>query len=408
MEVHTFRANSLQEALQQVRQSLGPDASVLQTRERRQSRLGIFSKKLVEVEATCDVVVASRFATSRGAPQANVPARSPSTNASAARATTAGRRLENASQQSPPAKATATTTKPAARHLSPAAPDLPPVSQDSMGLPPAMLEVLSDLLDGGVEPQIARELLRETHESCGQAQLQDPWLIRGRLSQIIASKLRVSGSIELREHEQQVIALVGPTGVGKTTTLAKIAAGFRFDLGCKIGLITLDTFRLGAVDQLLQYAELISAPLEVVSSPDQVTAALQRLRECDLVLLDSAGRAPRDAEQLLVLREFLQCAQPHATQLVVSATSSTEYVADAVRQFSMLGPTHLLITKLDEAVHFGGWLSFLKDNRLPISYLTTGQHVPQDIAVASSRRLASLLLGSIYPPKGQVSEGQPV
>jgi flagellar biosynthesis protein FlhF len=259
---------------------------------------------------------------------------------------------------------------------------------------PAMFEVFSELLDGGVDPLLARELVSEAGESCTAAEALDPWLIRGRLSQLVGAKLSVSGPIEISDGKQQVVALVGPTGVGKTTTLAKIAAGFRFDLGCQVGLITLDTFRLGAVDQLLQYAELISAPLEVVSSPDQVSSALQRLQQCDLILLDTAGRSPRDAEQLTVLRDFMSCAKPNSTHLVLSATSSVAHAEEALKQFSLLQPTSLLVTKLDEVAGLGSWLSFLRQAALPISYLTTGQHVPQDIVVASTRRLASLLLTS--------------
>lgn len=273
-----------------------------------------------------------------------------------------------------------------------------------------MLEVQSDLLTSGVKQRLASSLLMEADGSLDAAQRDDVWAIRGRIGQLVAAKLKVSGSIDLKNVDRagpMVVALVGSTGVGKTTTLAKIAAGFRFDLGCRVGLITMDTFRLGAVDQLLQYAELISAPLEVVSSPEQVAQALDRLSECDLVLLDTAGRAPRDAEQLAELRKFLGIARPQATHLVVSATSSTAYVEETLRHFSQLSPTNLLITKLDEAVAFGSWLQLLHNCPLPISYLTTGQHVPQDIAVASSRRITSLLLGTNHPvsspPMPQVS-----
>ncbi|MEZ6136057.1 MAG: hypothetical protein R3C53_14240 [Pirellulaceae bacterium] len=261
-----------------------------------------------------------------------------------------------------------------------------------------MFDLLSGMLTAGIEPQTAKALLEDARVRCGDEGCNQPWLLQSTLSHLLARQLRCAPALELSSDEQKVVALVGPTGVGKTTTLAKIAAGFRYEHGSQIGLITLDTFRLGAVDQLLQYAELISAPLEVVSSPAHVTGALQRLRECDLVLLDTAGRAPKDAEQLSILADFLHAADPDAVHLVCSATSSKAHVCDTIAQFSALQPTSLAITKLDEAVEFGQWLDVLRNGHLPISYLTAGQHVPQDIAVASSAKLASLLLGLAVHP----------
>jgi flagellar biosynthesis protein FlhF len=415
MEVHTFRAASLQEALQQVRDSLGPDASVLQTRELRSSLLSIFARKVIEVEATADMPATSRLLSQLTVkPPVNRSSRGDVTTGADPASTLAKleeparQRLTQTLVKHDPAAGSITTTSasmqagvqlamreendpPSVRSAMPAGRQTGAFSTHQM--PPMLFELYGELLDNGVEPQLSRSLMQEIYDQCTTEQAGDAWYIRGRLSQLIAKSLVVSGSLEMVPGQQQIVALVGPTGVGKTTTLAKIAAGFRFDMGCQIGLITLDTFRLGAVDQLLQYAELISAPLEVVSSPDQVASALQRLKGCDLVLIDTAGRSPRDAEQLSILRDFLNCAQPQATHLVVSGASSPAHVQEAIRQYSIVKPTGLIITKLDETVGFGSWLSLLQNTTIPVSYLTTGQHVPQDIVVASSRRLASLVLG---------------
>lgn len=298
MQIHTFRAESLQAALQQVRRQLGPDAAILQTREKRQGRLGLFAKPIIEVEATLGSANSAQ--------------------------------VEN---ESPPAQ--------------------PAHGQQPVTTPP-------------VNPQPVNPQL--------------------------AGRLKVSGAIELSANKPHVVALVGPTGCGKTTSLAKIATSFRFEMGSHVGLVALDSFRLGAVDQLLQYADMLSAPLEVVSSAEQIPAALQRLRMCDLVLIDTAGRAPRDTVHLDDLRKFLQLARPQSIQLVISATSSAAHASQSVECFSLLKPTDLLITKLDEAVDFGSWSKLLERTALPISYLTHGQRVPQDITPATADRLASLLL----------------
>jgi flagellar biosynthesis protein FlhF len=192
---------------------------------------------------------------------------------------------------------------------------------------------------------------------------------------------------------RHVVALVGPTGVGKTTTLAKLAAGFHFDQGTTVGFVTLDTFRLGAVDQLQKYADLLGAPCEVVSAPDQMLPALDRLSHCQLILIDTAGRSPRDGAQLDALNDFLRVAAPSQIHLVLSAASAQSHAQMALEQFAAVHPTHLLLTKLDESTCLGSWYRLLSSGTWPLSYLTTGQHVPEDILVANRRRVASLILG---------------
>ena len=228
--------------------------------------------------------------------------------------------------------------------------------------------------------------------------MNDSLLLQGRICQLVSKNLRVAEPIAVLQGQQAVVALVGPTGVGKTTTLAKLATNFQLDHSCQIGLITLDTFRPGAVDQLLQYAESLDAAMEVVSSASQFMPALHRLKDCDVVFIDTAGRSPNDTEQIRVLQGLLEAAEPTSVQLVVSATSSVGHVQAALEQFSPLHPTGLVITKLDEAVGFGSWLSTLQNCDLPVSYVTHGQHVPRDFSAANRRRLASLLLGHANQP----------
>jgi flagellar biosynthesis protein FlhF len=305
MEVHTFRADSLQAALQEVRRTLGPDASILNTREKRGSRLGLFGRPLIEVDATTPVL--------------------------------------------------------------PAAASLP-----------------ADELQAVVaEPIPESRELPQGLQQLTEAPIEAP--------------INVSGGIDLsqrRDGQPLVVALVGPTGAGKTTSLAKIAAGLHWDEGYRVGLMGLDSVRLGAVDQLLHYADWLSAPLEVVSSAEEVGNALLRLRSCDVVLLDTAGRAPRDHRQLTELRKTLELAQPDATHLVVSASSAVGHVEQTLRAFAEIKPTHLIISKLDESVDFGLWSSLLQTCSMPISYLTFGQQVPQDIVAATSSRVNDWLVGS--------------
>jgi flagellar biosynthesis protein FlhF len=486
MEIHTFRAASLQEALMLVRSQLGSDASILQTRDVAPRLFGMWGKRAVEVDATRDAHVIRRLA-----PEATPDATYALTSRAAGTGTVAGPaghphqaagysgssafdltesdaavldatapdayRPENfypdgtypdypdypdgtypdgtsrASAHTGPAHArtgastvtgaaaiSAAPTSAAVRGAAPATsaatgaassveqwPVTAPAGKHSRRHPrpgaspgqtyplsPAMFEVFTELLDSDIDPEAARLMLQQVAAQCTPEQLEDAWLIQGRLCQAIQQQIEVSGPImPAGAGVPHTVALIGPTGVGKTTTLAKLAASFHFEHGLQVGFLTLDTFRLGAVDQLRQYADLLAAPLEVVSAADQLRPALDRLRHCGLVLVDTAGRSPRDAEQLDVLQDFLRVAAPDEIHLVLSAASSRGHAEMALEQFAALQPTHLLLSKLDESAGLGGWYPLLTRTPWPLSYLTTGQHVPEDLVVANRRRVASMILG---------------
>ncbi len=402
-EVHTFRAASLQEALQMVRQQLGPRAAVIATRPVR--RWGVFPTRCIEVQAACGVATPPRgdgaSVSIDGSTDAQVPgAHRPSPagpsepREGGSERYTTGRAAEEAVPR---------TIVDAQTETRPGMPDDRPGDGQTYWeegaipdrLPPAMLELMVDLTDHGVPASDARRLLQEAFRRCDPSQRNDPWMIRVAVHGALVRRLSAGGAVHRREDTGRptVVALIGPTGVGKTTTLAKIAATARFDMGMRVGMVSLDTFRMGAIDQLRQYAELISAPLEVATEPDQLRSAVARLQNEDLVLIDTAGRAPRDRGQHRRLADLLARAQPDSTQLVLSASSSPQHARASLEEFRCVSPTHLIVTKLDEAVGFGAWLPLLAHTRLPISYLTGGQRVPEDIVVATPRRVARELLG---------------
>lgn len=433
MEIFTFRAGSLQEALMLVRHELGPEASVIQTREISGKFFGWLGKPQIEVQASRDAQVMRRLADVPAGPQDafNSPAGTAVAELSpqfAGRSDSRGdarsdgrgqvrvddrfdmteedagnaNELLNYADDEHDSHDDARGVSASETRVSSSTPNAirTPTAFESPGgapnyLTPAMFEVFTEMLDADVDPDAARLMLQEVALHCTPAQLNDPWLIKGRLCQIIQQRIRVSGPIDVHSGVQQIVALVGPTGVGKTTTLAKLAAGFHFDQGIQVGMITLDTFRMGAVDQLQKYADLLGAACEVVASPDQMIPAIYRLRHSPLILIDTAGRSPRDQSQLKVLSEFLQAAEPTQTHLVLSAASSPAHAELAMEQFRQLSPTHLLLTKLDEALCLGSWYGPLAAGQWPLSYLTTGQRVPEDIVTANSRRVASMILGQV-------------
>ena len=221
-----------------------------------------------------------------------------------------------------------------------------------------------------------------------------PWL--EHLQRSVARELRIGSPIRTQPGDRRIVALVGPTGVGKTTTVAKLAAGFRIEARRRVGLLTIDTFRIAAVQQLKAYAEIMDLPMEVVERPEQMQTALNRLGEVDLVLIDTAGRSPRSDARIEQLVELLRSAQPDETHLVISATSSPSAIESVLSGFASVRPTSAILTKLDEATQTAGALSAIvageTSSGIPLSYVTNGQQVPDDIATADAATLLSRLV----------------
>ena len=188
---------------------------------------------------------------------------------------------------------------------------------------------------------------------------------------------------------RRVVALVDRP-VGKTTTLAKIGALFSIFGQKKVAFITADTYRVAAMEQLRTYAEIINVPLEVVYTPQDMRKALQKHTDVDLVLIDTAGRNPRSDMSMAELRAFLEAAQPDETHLVISINTRTCDLYEIVDRFALCGVNRLIFSKLDETTRLGPMLTIVNSHNVPISYVTYGQNVPQDI-----RPLIRLILPSV-------------
>ncbi len=364
MHIRTFRAASLQDALEEIRNQMGPEASVLHTRQVRDGWMGWLGRTYVEVTAGLRDV---------GDDPPAVP--------------------PEASGPSP----REVDSRPAARRISEnhlGHPAIGPSAPSS--LPPQLQWYRTTLLDVGVPPTTVSRWLDATASFA--ASLGDP--IGGawseHLQRSVSRELRIAGPIRTQPGDRRVVALVGPTGVGKTTTIAKLAAGFRIEARRRVAMVTIDTFRIAAVQQLKAYAEIMDLPMEVVERPDQMHSALERLGDVDLVLIDTAGRSPRSDARIDQLVELLRTAQPDETHLVLSATSSASAVQSALQGFAPVRPTAAILTKLDESPHTAGILSAVvasdSSAGIPLSYVTNGQQVPDDIAVADNDWLLSRLL----------------
>lgn len=380
MEVKTYRASTLQEALILVRRDLGPAAAVLHTRQVRTARLlGLLpGRSLVEVTASVDVNVPSRLPPrpSLDDPAAAVP---PAEGRSVDQAVKAALRDEF---QQPLSELQSMVEDLCRRSRTPGQAELPE----------ALFRLYTLLIDADIGEHLARQLVDRVRNEASGSEMNDPVLLKARLARIVEAGISVSGPIVPSPGRCHLVALVGPTGVGKTTTIAKLAANYRLREKRKVGLITVDTYRIAAVEQLRTYADIIDLPMEVVSTPREMRAAVQSMSHLDLVLLDTAGRSPKDEVKLQELKSFLSEAGAHEVHLVLSSVASAAALERTAQQFATVGTTALILTKLDEATGLGNLLPLLESSRLPLSYLTDGQNVPDDIAPADARLLARLML----------------
>lgn len=260
-------------------------------------------------------------------------------------------------------------------------------------VPSELFEVYTQLIDADIDDDLARELICNLRQNSTPEQLHDSAGSRALLSAMVEADIQCSPPIRTEAGRRKVVALVGPTGVGKTTTIAKLAANFRLRDGIKMGLVTVDTYRIAAVEQLRTYAEIIDLPMKVVTSPQEMRRALDELSDLDLILIDTAGRSPRDELKIQELKSLLNEANVDEVHLVMSLTASVRSIKMTCDQFSAVSPTSLILTKLDEAAGAGSLLSISRDVKLPFSYLTTGQDVPEDIEPANASRIARLVLG---------------
>ncbi|AET70275.1 flagellar biosynthetic protein FlhF [Desulfosporosinus orientis DSM 765] len=218
-------------------------------------------------------------------------------------------------------------------------------------------------------------------------------------AKIEANIRQVCGQIGLIQpgiDKPRIVALIGPTGVGKTTTIGKLAAGFGIVDKRKVALITADTYRVAAVEQLKTFGEIIGVPVEVVMTPSGLNEALKLHEDKELIFIDTAGRSPNHDQHMLELRAFLDEAQPDFTMLVLSATTQSADQQRIYQRFEDL-TTHLIFTKLDETGCAGSILNLLGQTTLPIAYLTNGQNVPDDIEAATPYRLARYVIGDEVP-----------
>ena len=208
---------------------------------------------------------------------------------------------------------------------------------------------------------------------------------------ILRRIIPIKHEVPLRKHQRKIMMMVGPTGVGKTTTIAKLAARYAYKLGqnYKVGIITLDSFRVGAIEQLQAYTNIMRLPLEVVKKPEELVEALLRLKDCNYIFIDTAGSSQYDVDKIEMINEYQNRVDeiPIDKILVLPANVKQSDLLDIYTNYSRLNINYLTFTKLDETKSFGNLISFSHKTKKSIIYFSIGQNVPDDLIVADASYL---------------------
>jgi flagellar biosynthesis protein FlhF len=355
MRVKRFTADDMTQAMRQVRQELGADAVILATNRLPGGGVEI-SAAMDEVAADCP---APNQEDARGEQM-----EAGSNNAVAALA----RRVEGLGEM-------------LTRHLV--------VSEAAAGFSarPEVAPLYHYLMRQEVTPDLIKELLDDLSAP-------DAVGLLPRFSIRLKKMFRVADPLRVKSGGPLVWALVGPTGVGKTTTIAKLAAYYAMKHRLKVGMITVDTFRMAAPEQLKVYGRIMDVPTCVASNPVELREAVDELSDCELILVDTVGRSPSDEENLVELASVLAGVKNMVCHLVLAAPTRDRDLQEVARAFGRFNPQSLIFTKLDETSTLGPILNQMAREAKPVSYLTFGQRVPDDLEEATREGLAKRLLPS--------------
>ncbi|WP_103582469.1 flagellar biosynthesis protein FlhF [Campylobacter concisus] len=273
-------------------------------------------------------------------------------------------------------------------------------NRNNLSIPPEFASIYKLAKQSGMKEEHLEAIMQTTLENLPVSMKSNPTAVKRYFYSLLRNMLPCRK--EPSDKKQRIMMLVGPTGVGKTTTLAKLAARFAYgnEKRYKTGIITLDTYRIGAVEQLFQYAKMMKLPILDVIEIDDFQNAIKQLNYCDVILIDTTGNSQYDKEKLERLDKFLKHSGAKIdVNLVLSAGSKVEDLIEIYNGFSFLDIDTLIITKFDETKIFGNVFSLIYETNTPVSYFSVGQEVPDDLVEAKSEFLVECVFDGFTKQK---------
>lgn len=365
MKVKKYTAPTMPEAMKIVRSELGRSAVILNSREQKtKGFLGLFKKKYIEVFAAVDPQPRRERNEFSHKQEANLKVKK-TPNLSNNQVLS---ELESLKQQ------------------------LTHTNYQPNVLPEPIQSIINELEEQDINKGVLNQIIPYLLEKYYGDKLTDAQLLKDEVKQFLIDQLQginQQGSL----FKSKYIYLFGPTGVGKTTTIAKLAATQSVTKGKKVAFITLDTYRIAAIDQLKTYAKILNVPIEVAYSKEDLIRAKEKFKHYDVVFIDSAGRNYRKDEYIEQIKEYVNCEEEDEVYCVLSLTSKQKDLEDIYTRFSQLDIKKVIFTKVDETTQFGPIFNLWNKHKFQISYLTHGQSVPDDIQDVSPELIVNMLVG---------------
>ena len=378
MAAKIFKANSIREAIDQIKEELGAEAMILSTRKVPGGPQNPYGKDTVEITAAAkegfseDDLLGEEMRFSSLAPWED-----PSIMEGKTGTDHDWIGLQHELSQ---IKNMLLLSKPSAGF------------SDLLHLPAPCLNLYAKLLRCGLSERRVWSLVRESGPAGQSIGTKPEQMMQDMIKRLLAS-IHTCDPFAKPQQTPVTAAFVGPTGVGKTTTIAKLSAELSLKRKKKVGIISIDSYRIGAVEQIKTYAAIMGIPCLSAFSRDDLAKALDTMKTQDVILIDTAGQSHRDIKRLKELAELLPEELSIDTHLVLSATTKPDDMKDAANNFSILHPKSYVFTKIDETQAHGGLIDQVMALSLPVSYITNGQRVPEDIMAATRKRIVNMLFG---------------
>ncbi|HRQ43908.1 MAG TPA: flagellar biosynthesis protein FlhF [Candidatus Goldiibacteriota bacterium] len=406
MRIKKFDAETLQGALAKVKKDFGPEAVILHTKKYKKGGVfGLFGSERTEVTAGIDIniekpktpqfmpaaqqPVQSYGRASQAGAQRQAPSPQPSSQINLEMIANY-RRVEDISLKN---ESFARELNEGKISLGGNIRGIKEPSSAGVNLKDGIGRIQKLLLDNGVEENLVFRTLQTINSQLTDAQINNKQYMDNYLMDYLSGMIKVSGPFKTTPGTTKIVSFIGPTGVGKTTTLAKLAAKFALVENKKVVLVSADTYRIAAEAQLKKYGEIMGIPVEIVLTPADFKKVINKHLDKDIIFFDTAGRSPRNKKQLMELKEFMEVYSPMETHLVVSAVTKYYDALSIINNFGMVPIHRILFTKLDETKNYGMLLNLsVGSGGIPVSYLTVGQTVPDDIEAADPGVMARLIL----------------